>query len=151
MGQKGGTHSPVQRSGEALAMKRILAAAVAVFVSTAHAEDFIGHAGNIAARALENYSGLVKSCREGSDVACLKRAYAEAEKQLNAAYSERIGRYPPARRERLRAAQHTWVSWRNQNCQFWRGSDPIGEPIYLDCMIWATIERTEELQSRLED
>jgi hypothetical protein len=36
-------------------------------------------------------SDLIKSCRDGSDVTCLKRAYGEADKRLNEIYQGRFG------------------------------------------------------------
>jgi uncharacterized protein YecT (DUF1311 family) len=120
-----------------------------------------GTYGEIAAFAMRDNWELVKPCH-GSDVACLKRAYNEADKILNQAYQGIIQNWGCAPNdtgkavcehtakaraglEKLRGLQRAWVSWREQNCKFMS----VDQETYLDCMTWATVERSHELHTRL--
>jgi uncharacterized protein YecT (DUF1311 family) len=133
-----------------------------------------GTYGESASFALRDNWRLVKSCYVTSknssgaddvhhaDMACLKRAYSEADKVLNQTYQGIIQQWGCAPNdagkvvcehtaktraglEKLRALQRVWVSWREQNCKFMS----VGQETYLDCMIWVTVERWHELHMRL--
>jgi hypothetical protein len=76
--------------------KRIIIAvtSIACMATAAHAYEgsaYGGGVGSITRNAIDRYSDLIKSCRDGSDVTCLKRAYGEADKRLNEIYQGRFG------------------------------------------------------------
>lgn len=80
--------------------------------------------------------------------ACLDKARASANGELNALYADVRKRLEDDERKQLVAAQRLWISYRDANCAAERdlyGTGTGRGPAYLACLEAMTRERTKEL------
>ncbi len=62
------------------------------------------------------------SCKDASTTAamrsCENQRYEKADQRLNAIYAKLVAQVDPQRREKLKQAQRSWVTFRNANADF---------------------------------
>jgi uncharacterized protein YecT (DUF1311 family) len=81
--------------------------------------------------------------------ACLEKARASADAELNRLYADVRKRLEEDERKQLVAAQRLWVQYRDANCAAEKGLYGNGTgsgPAYLACLEAMTRARTKELQ-----
>lgn len=85
---------------------------------------------------------------------CARRAYEQADRQLNQAYRQLTSRLGSAERKELTSAQLAWIQFRDKNCSFevYRSRGGTGYGGFLSaCLDRMTRERTTDLERYLED
>jgi len=69
--------------------------------------------------------------------------------RINNAYKELMNQVSPQRKKQLETAQDAWITYRDENCEFYY--DPDGGTIARlsanDCFVSATATRAKELES----
>lgn len=81
--------------------------------------------------------------------ACLEKARASSDGELNAVYGALRKRLDPEEAKQLVAAQRLWIQYRDANCEAERdlyGSGTGRGPAYLACLEAMTRQRTNELR-----
>ena len=78
---------------------------------------------------------------------CGKAGLADADRRLNTAYQTALPSFPADQQAKLRAAERTWVLFRDQDCRVYTGADAgsMAAPAYLNCMVERTETRIREL------
>ena len=79
---------------------------------------------------------------------CGKAGLADANRRLNTAYQTALPSFPADQQAKLRAAERTWILFRDQDCRVYLGADAgsMAAPAYLNCMVERTETRLRELQ-----
>jgi len=84
-----------------------------------------------------------------SMIDCLEAESKRQGARLNKAYKELMDQVSPQRKKQLQVAQGAWVTYRNENCNFYK--DPEGGTMALvsanDCFMSATAARAKELET----
>lgn len=81
--------------------------------------------------------------------ACLEKARASSDRELNALYANLRKRLDPDEAKQLVAAQRLWIQYRDANCEAERnlyGSGTASGPAYLACLEAMTRQRTNDLR-----
>jgi len=80
-------------------------------------------------------------------VECLKAKTAQWDKRLNIAYQKALQDAQSAQREPLRAAQRSWIQYRDANCLYYgMGEGTIARLDAGECMRSMTEARAKELE-----
>jgi uncharacterized protein YecT (DUF1311 family) len=86
-----------------------------------------------------------RCANEFDGLACLYRAYQQADVELNAAYKALVSRLDAGARATLRQQQLQWMAERNVSCTVSKDGAFL---VDLDCATRVTVERTRFLQDR---
>jgi len=81
--------------------------------------------------------------------ACLEKARASSDAELNVLYGDLRKRLDPDESKQLTATQRLWIQYRDANCEVERelyGQGTGRGPAYLACLEAMTRERTRELR-----
>lgn len=85
---------------------------------------------------------------------CAARDFEREDKRLNQTYRDLLAKLEPAKREKLREVQRTWLSYRDLNCDF-QSADYEGGSIYSlvqsSCLGEMTKQRTKDLKLMVEE
>jgi uncharacterized protein YecT (DUF1311 family) len=84
---------------------------------------------------------------------CAYLFYQSEDKKLNQAYKKVVTSLPASRKQKLIAAQQTWIKFRDASCDFERSEVEGGSMspvIYYGCMQQLTKVRTQELINYLQ-
>jgi uncharacterized protein YecT (DUF1311 family) len=98
----------------------------------------------------------LKHCESDSlsEKLCAAHRFQEADKELNRVYSEQMNRLKNDKpKERLRAAQRTWLKFRNEDCSYqgWATEQGSIHPyIVSECMTRHTKRRIEDIKNFIE-
>lgn len=123
----------------------LLALIITGFCSAAYAQD----TGPAAAR----YQACMQQASSTAAMqACQRTGLADADKRLNEVYAKTMAALPADRRAKLRTAERTWITFRQQDCNVWTGSDTgtMATVSTGSCMIDRTEARIAELQSLVQ-
>lgn len=83
-------------------------------------------------------------------LACLGAEYERADKALNQTYQALRARLDDDARQILKKAQISWLSYRDNDCEFQASAARGGTaylPLHISCMTEKTLHRTTELES----
>jgi uncharacterized protein YecT (DUF1311 family) len=79
----------------------------------------------------------------------LKMKYADVDGRLNERYKSTLNYASELQKDSLRRTQRIWIDYRDAKCnditEFSRAKDVSKEDILLECKIWETTKRTDEL------
>ncbi|MEH1912046.1 lysozyme inhibitor LprI family protein [Nostoc sp.] len=84
---------------------------------------------------------------------CRKLSYQNADKKLNRVYQQLLSTLESSSKQKLIAAQVTWIKFRDTNCEFERSryeGGSITPTIYFGCLENTTKLRTQQLQEYLK-
>lgn len=131
-------------------MQTLAAPMIAVVLAAAASPALAADQAQVEAR----YSGAFKACLDRASstfdqIECAGAEYALQDRALNAAYQRALGKLTPGQQTKLKAAQRTWISWRDANCRSmediaWGSLSRVSANL---CMVNMTIERTIELEA----
>ena len=78
---------------------------------------------------------------------CGKAGLDDANRRVNLAYQKALPTFPADQQAKLRAAERTWIAFREQDCRVYTGADAgsMAAPTYLNCMVERTETRIREL------
>ena len=101
--------------------------------------------------AAQMYGPDYQQCNQRSTVDivdCVKASAKTWDKRLNTAYQALMQRSDPAQKEPLKAAQRSWIQYRDGNCRFYAsGEGSISQVEAAECLRAMTQQRSCELEA----
>jgi uncharacterized protein YecT (DUF1311 family) len=85
---------------------------------------------------------------------CAQRQFKAADAELNRAYNQLASKLEGGAREKLKAAELSWLKYRDDNCEyetFLYAGGTMRPAVYSSCLERMTKARTAELRGQLEE
>ncbi|MCC3529972.1 MAG: DUF1311 domain-containing protein [Microcoleus sp. PH2017_22_RUC_O_B] len=86
-------------------------------------------------------------------IICSSQEFKAADTKLNQLYQQIMPKINSKQKQRLTAAQRTWVKFRDETCNYSAGhfeGGSLATPIYIDCTATVTQQRVKDLEGYLE-
>ncbi len=84
---------------------------------------------------------------------CSTQEFKAADTKLNQLYQQILPKINSKQKQRLTAAQRTWVKFRDETCDYSAGNfegGTLAPPVYISCKARVTQQRVKDLEGYLE-